>query len=73
VSISRIFNRGGSDYYVSRRRGYYNVDIRRDREERGKYRGIGIVRRNDRGGGGRDKRDSIVVLSIGRTGGRVDS
>jgi hypothetical protein len=73
VSISRIFDGGGSDHYVSRRRGCHDVDVRRDREERGKHGGAGMVGRNDQGGGGGDERDGMVVLSMGRTGGRVDS
>lgn len=73
MSISRIFDGGGSDHHVSRRRGCHDVDVRRDREERGEHGGAGMVGRNDRGGGGGDERDGMVVLSMGRTGGRVDS
>jgi hypothetical protein len=47
------------------------VDIRRDQEEEEKHRGVGIVRRNNQGGRGRDKRDSMVVSSIGGTRART--
>jgi hypothetical protein len=47
------------------------VDIRRDREEEEKHRGVGIVRRNNQGGQGRDEQDSIVVSLIGRTRART--
>jgi hypothetical protein len=47
VSISRLFNRSSSDHYVSGQRRSHNVDIRRDREEGEKHRGVGMVRRNN--------------------------
>ena len=50
MSISRLFDGSSSDHYVSRRRGSHDMDIRRDREEGQKYRGVGIVRGNDQGG-----------------------
>jgi hypothetical protein len=71
VSISRLFNGSGSDHHVSGRRRSHNVDIRRDREEGEKHGGVGIVRRNNQGGRGRDKRDSMVVSSIGGTRART--
>jgi hypothetical protein len=71
VSISRLFNRSGSDYHVSGRQRSYDVDIRRDREEGEKHRGVGIVRRNNQGGRGRDERDGIVVSLIGGTRART--
>lgn len=66
MSISRLFDRSGGDYYVSRRRGSYNIDIRRDREEGQKHRGVGIVGGNGQGRQSRDEWDSVVILSIGR-------
>jgi hypothetical protein len=47
VSISRLFNRSGSDHHVSGRRRSHDIDIRRDREEGEKHRGAGMVGRNN--------------------------
>lgn len=43
------------------------MDIRRDREERQRHGGVGMVRRNDQGGRSRDEWDGVVILSIGGT------
>jgi hypothetical protein len=65
VLVQGLFDRGGGDHHVSRRRRGHDVDIRRDRENRGKHGGRRMVGHDDQRGWSRDERDGVVVLSVG--------